>query len=531
MDTISDDEFLYFGSILINLAYHSGSVHRSHFDSKDELRFHTCKDEFTMHSIPSKTLLPMDNDYHELVLPCMPTTFIKIPTTNDNVQSIDNEFCRPLIKTKLPSRLKAIVSGARSALIKSNSSKWYRLKGCGDNTDGFPIKPISNTNTKLTIRGCAFLHTTYRELFMTYYISHLLASHRIECANVPIGWFEYKLEHENSDNISSDIPIIQDKNLNQWSNIGRCCILMETLGNKRLSDHVLYGLEQLFDLILCNNNNNNNNKSHPINQSYLLSLFPLERLTKSEQNNEQFIPLSTWFASLTDILQSIDYQNSNWLHISSYFSEEIPSDIDENRWKILWKTNIEIINNYLQTHEPLSNLLCLLYKRFGFECGSILGLMHYHRISWGTYTDELGVHCNAHPNNLVIKLSSSTSSFLLAPLDFDMSFTEMSYLPNENNNQSFDEIIKLELSAFQLTLSGDSQASSGVTAWIEMSDDQWTSARWLLRDIMLNEFTRIYNETIQNGSIKSFDSFSNEQNYVLQSLIRLSLIKTMKETG
>ncbi|CAF2433544.1 unnamed protein product [Rotaria sp. Silwood2] len=526
MDTISDDELLYFGSILINLAYHSGSVHRSHFDSVDELRFQTCKDEFAMHSMPSRTTLPMDDDYHELVLPCMPTTFIKIPITTDELQSIDNDFSRPLIKTKLPSCLKAIVSGARSALIKSNSSKWYRLKGCGDNTDGFSIKPISNTSTKLTIRGCSFLHTTYRELFMTYYIAHLLAPHHIECANVPIGWFEYKLEHENSDNTSSDIPIIQDTNLNQWSNIVRCCIIMETLGNKRLSDHVLYGLEQLFDLIICNNK-----KSHPVNQSNLISLFPSERLTKSEQNNEQFIPLSTWFASLTNIIQPIDYQNSNWLHISSYFSDEIPSDIDENRWKVLWKTNIEIINNYLQTREPLANLLCSLYKRFGFECGSILGLIHYHHISWGTYTDELGVHCNAHPNNLVIRLFTATSSFLLAPLDFDMSFTEVSYLPNENNNQSFDELIKLELLAFQLTLSGDSQASSGVTAWIEMPDDQWTSVRWLLRDIMLNEFNRVYNETIQNGSIKSFDSFSNEQNDVLQSLIRLALIKTMKEIG
>jgi hypothetical protein len=118
---------------------------------------------------------------------------------------------------------------------------------------------------------------------------------------------------------------------------------METLGNKRLSDHVLYGIEQLFHLIVCTD------QSHPVNQSNLISLFPSERLTESDQNNEQFIPLSTWFASLTNILQPIDYQKTSWLHPSSHFSEEIPSDIDENRWKILWKINIEILNNYLQT--------------------------------------------------------------------------------------------------------------------------------------------------------------------------------------
>jgi len=517
MDTISDEELLFFGSVVTNFAYHPGTVHRSYFDSVDELKFQSPKDECTQHLMTSE---------HQAVLPDLPTNFIQIETTTtDNVQTISDDFCQPLIKTNLPSRLKGIISGARSALIKSNSSKWYRLKGCGDNTDGFLIKPISNSNTKLTIRGCAFLHTTYRELFMTHYISYLLSPHKIECANTSIGWFEYKLQNENSDNIHSDIPIIQDVNLNQWPNIVRCSILMETLGNKRLSDHVLYGIEQLFHLIICNN------ESHPVNQSNLISLFPSERLTKSDQNNEEYIPLSTWFASLTNILQPIDYEKSNWLYSSSHFSDEIPLDIDETRWRVLWKTNIEILNNYLQREKSLSNLLCSLYKRFGFECGSILGLMHYHRISWGTYTDELGVHCNAHPNNLVIKLPSSTSSFLLSPLDFDMSFTETNYRPNKLNDQPFNEIIKLELSGFQLTLGGDSQASSGVTAWIEMPDDQWTSVRWLLRDIMLNEFNRTYDETIQNGSIKSFNAFSNEQNCALQSLIRLALIKTMKEIG
>jgi hypothetical protein len=504
MNTISDDELLFFGSVVTNFAYHPGSVHSSHFHSVDEL--------------PSLTVSSIDN---QLVLPDMSTTSIEIQTNIDSVGSIPDELCRPLIKTNLSSRLKGVISGARSALIKSNLSKWYRLKGCGDNTDGFLIKSISNT--KSTIRGCAFLQTTYRELFMTNLISRLFSSHKIECANLPIGWFEYKLSDKNSENISSDIPTVEDKNLHQWPNVIRCCILMETLGNKRLSDHILYGLEQLFTLIICND------KSHPVNQTNLVSLFPSERLTISDQDNEQSVPFATWLASLTDNVQSIDYQNANWLCSSSHFSDEIPSDIDENRWRILWKNNTEIINNSLETNESLADLLCLLYKRFGFECGSILGLMHYHRISWGSYTDELDIHCNAHPNNLVLKLSSSVSSFLLAPLDFDMSFTEMSYRPNQANHQSFDEIITLELSAFRLTLGGDSQSSSGVTAWMEMFDYQWTSVRWLLRDIMLNEFNKAYNETIQNGSIETLDLFSEKQNHMIQALIRLALIKTLKE--
>ena len=521
MHALSDDELLFFGSLLTNFAYHPGSVHRVHFDSTDDLQGQNPNDKSIAQSSTLESIPSADADYSQLVLPDLPTQSIQLQTTTDTF----DDFDRPLIKTKLPSHLQGIISGTRSALLKSNSSKWYRLKGCGNDTDGFLIKPICNSSTKLTIRGCAFLDTTHRELFMTHYISHLLSPHKIECANRSIGWFEYKSEHENTDRIHSDIPIVQDVHLHQWSTITRCCILLETLGNKRLSDHLLYGIEQLFSLMTCND------QSHPVNQSDLLTLFSVDRLTQSEHNKKELVPLQTWFASLTDILQPIDYQKCNWLQASTHLSDEVPSSIDEDRWRILWKTNIELVNNSIQTERSLADLLSVLYKRLGFECGSILGLMHYYRISWGTYIDELGTHCNAHPNNLVIKLSSSISSLWLAPLDFDMSFTETSYRPNPMNNQSFDELIQLELSGFQLTLGGDSQASSGVTAWIEMPDDQWTSARWLLRDIMLNEFNQTYNETIRHGSIKLFDSFSQKEYSALQALIRLALMTTMKEIG
>lgn len=185
----------------------------------------------------------------------------------------------------------------------------------------------------------------------------------------------------------------------------------------------------------------------------------------------------------------------------------------------------------MKAERSLSDLLPLLYKRLGFECGCILGLMHYHRLSWGTYFDELGTHCNAHPNNLVIRWPSLRSSFFLAPLDFDMSFTETSYTPNQMNHLSFDEIIRLELSGFQLTVGGDPQASSGVTAWIDMPDDDWASVRWLLRDIMLNEFNRAYLEAVKNGCIKPIEFFSKDEHDASEAFIRLALIKTMKVVG
>jgi hypothetical protein len=44
---------------------------------------------------------------------------------------------------------------------------------------------------------------------MTNFISNLFSSHKIECANTSIGWFEYKLENETSRNIHSDIPLVK----------------------------------------------------------------------------------------------------------------------------------------------------------------------------------------------------------------------------------------------------------------------------------------------------------------------------------
>ncbi len=40
--------------------------------------------------------------------------------------------------------------------------------------------------------------------------------------------------------------------------------------------------------------------------------------------------------------------------------------------------------------------------RFGREAGTIQRLLRTNDISWGTYTDPLGTHCNAHPNNFVL---------------------------------------------------------------------------------------------------------------------------------
>ena len=93
---------------------------------------------------------------------------------------------QPLIKcTADRAVLSGYASGVRSALLHdARSDKWYRLKGCGNNSDGFPIvsvlddagqalhsdpadEPNGISQVLRKIRGACYLHTATLELHMS----------------------------------------------------------------------------------------------------------------------------------------------------------------------------------------------------------------------------------------------------------------------------------------------------------------------------------------------------------------------------
>mmetsp|Transcript_6777 Transcript_6777/g.9867 ORF Transcript_6777/g.9867 Transcript_6777/m.9867 type:complete len:397 (+) Transcript_6777:110-1300(+) len=113
--------------------------------------------------------------------------------------------------------IEALASGIRSAIVPIKN-KWIRLKGCGNNYDRFPLLSIDG---ETTIRGCTFYNTASRELYYTMKIQEQLGD-KMKLANKPIGFFVY--------------PSV--------SSIDKCCCVMETIGDRRLSAHVLYGCEQ-----------------------------------------------------------------------------------------------------------------------------------------------------------------------------------------------------------------------------------------------------------------------------------------------
>jgi hypothetical protein len=172
-----------------------------------------------------------------------------------------------------------------------------------------------------------------------------------------------------------------------------------------------------------------------------------------------------------------------------------------------------------------ASVVLLLAWRLGFECGRVQCLLRRGGVSWGTYPDSMGTHCNAHANNMVVlppqshpavataadhatadagaaaasaaagacSFSSSASASgsagiggdatapsafpaapvadeecLLAPVDFDMAFTQSSYLPElataacPGFDAAWPAVLALEAEGFYGTLAGSDFASTGV---------------------------------------------------------------------
>jgi hypothetical protein len=72
--------------------------------------------------------------------------------------------------------LNAAPSGKRSAIVEIQG-ELYRLKGCGNLDQGFPIEPLGWPENASEVRGCQFRDTVFRELFMQTKLNQILESH------------------------------------------------------------------------------------------------------------------------------------------------------------------------------------------------------------------------------------------------------------------------------------------------------------------------------------------------------------------
>jgi hypothetical protein len=130
-----------------------------------------------------------------IVVPCMPCLDIISENPSTDVSSWPAEIRQPLLKTHEanPGEPKAFASGCRSACAKVGG-KWYRLKGSGNNSDGFILKDDKDKDGKVLqrqVRGSAFIHTAIRENYMANVIEGHLAKSGIPGANGAMGYYLY----------------------------------------------------------------------------------------------------------------------------------------------------------------------------------------------------------------------------------------------------------------------------------------------------------------------------------------------------
>jgi len=200
----------------------------------------------------------------DVVVPCIPAREIACFQQQQQQQlQFDLTFWpeglrRPLIKVPQASagEPKAVASGCRSCLVKLNGS-WYRLKGCGNNADGFIVRLSPGYDGVLwrDIRGCAFPHTAVRENYMTALLNEKLTPLGIMGCNTALGMYLYS---------PPNCPL----GGGAISDLRPACIVEATKGDRRLGSHVLAGMELLLPLLV---------NEAALTEDELLAMFPPHR--------------------------------------------------------------------------------------------------------------------------------------------------------------------------------------------------------------------------------------------------------------
>jgi len=329
--------------------------------------------------------------------------------------------------------------------------------------------------TKYEIRGCMFESLCYQELFMSDLIDQHLRKRGFRCANIPIGYTVYTLP---------DAP---------FPSVPKLCAIFETMGERRLGDHLLVGLERLLPILF----------PEPEIQS-VLDHFPESRKEPTKENPYEVTP--TWLLAMLGSEAADQFIDGVAL---PQFSFTPPTDatleLNHSSLSPELRATFFVGMKELETLWKAGDLntMAYLFWRLGWEVGCVMRVLRAQQIIWGTYADKLGHHCNAHPNNLVVTLpqTESPDSPLLAPLDFDMAFTERMFSPTfaaEHSNQKpldpaaktaelFAELIELERNGMAMALAGDAELNSGATGSAVLRPAHQL-LKWTLRDTMLLAF-------------------------------------------
>jgi hypothetical protein len=485
-ESASLEEQLYYGSVEVRFESVPGKFFDISTKTMIEIKNNVSEKIARSRSEPLK----ISTEEHSLVMPVIPAIDIVVQDIeNENPTKIPTLLQLPLLKSETGSII-GYQSGRRSALIKVNN-EWYRLKGCGDLYEGFPLKSVEGFPGSLQIRGCCFEYLSIRELFYSHVINESLTGTKVSVCNSPKGWWEYELKESS------------------YPDVKRTCLVTKTLGNRRLGDNLITGIERLLPYIV------------DLDTAALLGRFPADRF-----DSDKVLP-----SNLTGVFETFmvtltgDFGCEQNL-MDFELNEKAPLDYKEvdEKWRPIWNQSCETLKNIkdLKTQYKTSSILFYLFWRIGRECSSILKAMHScpDPISWGTYTDKLGSHCNAHINNLVILTKNSNQEgFLLSPLDYDMAFRHSSYIESQ---EKWTDTLELEKNALKMVLAGDPSLNTGVTATSQLSLE-FEQLKWALRDTLVVSYNL--------ASEKDLHPVIPELEDVVYAFINLALIVTEAEVA
>ncbi|ETO28191.1 hypothetical protein RFI_08942 [Reticulomyxa filosa] len=571
-------ELLYYGSIPTYLKRQPGTF--VSFDSK-RCQVGDTDEEIKVAAMRRFPQFALGEEYSRILVPAMPCVDVKLtkvkeekdkesetethktkaPKQDLNAKDELKWVGNPLLKCKKHENenikcelVHTFASGVRSAIVEFRNEEvrvFYRLKGCGNNEDGFLYRCIQdNTLPFMEIRGSSFLHTSVRELYMNDLIQRILKDNAYKipfrCANIrSVGYYEYE-EGEEEDDI-------------KLSKIKKCCSVFETIGNRRLGDDLIIGLECLYDRII---DWDNVHKDDYMSKNSTI-------IDSSRINESDGILMETYMAVLCGcplIQKKVAIPLKH--NIQDRFTKNNLETHCAGEYDKIMKSILESKDKNTQVSGTSNEILCDIMYRLGFESGMIQRILFENKISWGTYQDAFGYHCNAHCNNYVVTIANAepanTSPICwLSPLDFDMAFLENEYLPyhhpnwsewmekhvigeseylkakrkkwikifdNQQVEHSFKDIITLEINGNRLSLAGDPQISTGVqnTVPSNHSSPKHDFVKWVLRDMLVKGFNDSLDMTpsqIQHVWFENFMKWSPYKINIASNLFNLALIQ------
>lgn len=365
------------------------------------------------------------------IIPAMPATYPQIRET-DFVFSVS----APLKFDKSPyspnTKETAYRSGRRSCVAPcSEDGEWIiaydksgkryspdfehgthniRLKGCGMHVKNeefqFPgITLMESTSfhspdrNVVEIRGVAFPHTSATELYVTPIINEYLEKINMVSGNIPLGmWIYGPLQGDES-------PLVE-----------KSVVLMETIGDKRLENHLFIGIERMMEKLITQE------IATKVVES-VAKMYEDRGIKPPSLDNATFIRfrkmkktgIPSYVVAHENSLESGDIEGftfndfiTNGIPPSKEIIDAIPSmKFNDNKFNIL--------------------TLAKLMGRLSWETGRCFAAVHRTGHLWGTYVDhqENELHCNAHCDNLVVLPPEKIIEYkqLVAPVDFDMAFT------------------------------------------------------------------------------------------------------------